>query len=340
MKRLLLVSILTLPGCQFGYIIKSGYEQARLLSLRTDNEKVLADDNTKEETKRKIRLAIEAKDFAENELGLKRTKNYTSFVQLDRPYVSYIISASQPFKMEQHLWNFPLIGKMPYKGYFSLQEAQAAEEDLKKQNLDTYLRGASAYSTLGYFKDPILSSMLHYEDHDLVNTIIHETVHATLFIKSSADFNERMAVFLGNIGTDMFYSKKEGPNSPTVQKIKSENADERLFSDFISQEIRELKSWYETVTPDNESKKQRLSEIQKRFKEQILPKLKIRNYSDFQKRELNNAYLLSMGNYITDLSDFERLYNALDRDFNKTLQKLMTLEKEKEPEIKLKSLIQ
>lgn len=331
---------LSLSGCHLNYLIKSGYEQAKILSQRIENEKVLADPNVSEEKKRKLRLIEEARHFAEEKLGLTPTKNYTSFVQLDRPYVSYIISAAPQFDLESYLWTFPIVGSVPYIGYFSEDEAKSEAIKLKQNGFDTYVRGASAYSTLGYFKDPVLSSMLNYKDSDLVNLIIHETVHATLYIKNSADFNERMAVFLGNKGTEQFYLEKEGPESKTLTLIKDENSDENLFSEFITQETNELKVWYKNPENKNlEQKGKKLGEIKKRFQSNILNKLKTESYKRFNSAELNNAYLLSLTTYVADLQDFENAFIKNNSDFIKTIHFFKQLEKSKNPEVELKKLV-
>lgn len=334
------IVLILLTGCQVGYIVKSGYEQAKILSSRVDNEDILKDPQAPEAQKRKLRLVEEAKIFAETNLGLIRTKNYSSYVQLDRPYVSYVVSAAPKFRLEHHLWTFPIVGSLPYKGFFSEQEAKEEAKKMEEQGFDTYVRGVSAYSTLGYFRDPILSSMLHYEDSDLVNLIIHETVHATLYIKSSADFNERMAVFLGNRGTEAFYTKKEGPLSETLRKIKLENEDEALFSNFITSESEKLKKWYESEPSlTEESKAARLKDMQERFARHLAPLLKSKNYSNFATLKLNNAYLLGLTTYVADLEDFERAFQKNNSDFKKTIEFFKQLQSAEKPEEKLKSLV-
>jgi predicted aminopeptidase len=193
-----------------------------LLNKRVPIEDVLKDPKIKPEIKRKLRLAQKAEQFAEQELGLKPTDNYESYVELNRPYVVYAVNASYKNRLEGYTWHFPIIGDVPYKGFFSLEDAKEEEKLLLKKNLDTYLRGVTAYSTLGWFDDPILSSMMSYSDHYLVETIIHETVHATIYIKDNADFNEQLASFLGAKGAEKFYLKHEGPDSKTLKNIKKE----------------------------------------------------------------------------------------------------------------------
>lgn len=329
-------------GCQMGYVFKSAYNQMSLLNQRVPIEKALQDPKLTEAEKRKITLAQEAREFAEKTLHLKPTQNYTSFVKLDRPYVTYVVSAAPRWELKHHQFSYPFVGKMPYKGYFQEKDAVELEDELKKENLDTYRRGVSAYSTLGWFKDPLLSSMLNYSDHDLVNTIIHETVHATIYIKHEADFNERLAVFLGNRGAEMFYLQKEGPDSKTLKQIQNENDDDRLFSDFISKKIKNLQEWYKNlpeVDRQESLRKEQFKSIQQSFRDELAPKLKGGGYKKFGEIELNNARLLVYKTYMQDLSDFEKLYEQEEKNFEKFLERCKSLEDAKDPANALKVLI-
>jgi len=306
-------------------------------------DEALKDPQLTDEQKRKIQLAQRARDFAEKELSLKPTKNYTNFVMLDRPYVTYVVSAAPKWQLKSFQWHYPIVGSMPYKGFFNEADAKKEEENLQKENLDTYMRGVSAYSTLGWFKDPLLSSMLRYKDYDLVNTIIHETVHATLYIKHEADFNERMAVFLGNRGAEIFYSQDEGPNSPTLKTVKNENADDKLFSTWMSGKLKTLEAWYEALPKDqqiDELRQKQFTQLQDDFKKELLPKLKTETYKKFQNTKLNNARLLVYRTYMQDLSDFEKLFEKTGKDFKKFLEECKSLEKEKDPVAALKAKIQ
>jgi predicted aminopeptidase len=330
------VFLFSLSGC---YYVKQGYSQLSLLSSRIPVEEALQDPTLSEEEKRKLRLAQDVRVFAEEKLGLKPTGNYTSFVKLDRPYVTYVVSAAPKWELRHHRWWFPIVGSVPYKGFFSEKDAKEEEADLREEGLDTYLRGVSAFSTLGWFRDPILSSMLRYRDEDLVNTLIHETVHATLYIKSNADFNERLAVFMGNWGTELFYREKEGPASKTVAEQKLENDDEKLFAEFISKELSLLEGWYKDVKEserNEEARQARLKEIQSRFESELRPRMKTKAYESFPKQQLNNARLLIYKTYLQDLSAFEKLAAKLNWDFRRFLDEVKTLEKHPEPEKGLK----
>ncbi len=342
MKWLCSLATTFLFSCQLGYLAKTGYHQVKLMSQRTPIEEILNNPAVPEETKTKLRLAQEASEFSEKELHLSKTDNYSSYVELDRTFPVYAVHAAEKWRLEHHHWYFPIVGNVPYLGFFNEDDAKDEASELAKKNFDVFTRGVSAYSTLGWFSDPIWSSMLRYKEHDLVNTIIHETVHATLYIKSSADFNERMAVFLGNRGAELFYLKKEGPKSKTLALIKKEVEDDKIFSEFIGQEISKLEQWYKD-RPENFSdenlRKKRLKEIQDTFRKTVQPRMKAASYSNFTEIELNNARLLLYKTYLQDLSDFEALYGLVNQDFREFLICCEKLKSHPTPEDGLKDLI-
>ena len=338
-----LFSFITLSGCQIGYLVKSAYSQADLLRRRVTIEDALLDPHLNPEQKRKLLLAKEAREFAEKSLGLKSTQNYTTFVQLDRPYVTYVVSAAPKNELVPYKWHYPVVGSLPYKGYFNPDDAKAEAEIMKKQNLDVFVRGVSAYSTLGWFRDPILSSMLGYKDYDLVNTIIHETVHATIYIKSEADFNERLAVFFGNKGAEAFYKAKADSGDIAGGKalidMANANHDDRLFSEFIGHELESLRKWYEerkALTLTDETRFARIGELKSRFHTGVRPRmLSTDAYKNFESAELNNARLLTYRLYYEDLNDFEVVFQKFGGDFHKMLEFCKSLEKVDDPKAEL-----
>lgn len=333
--------MLSSVGCQLSYYAHSAYHQSKLLSSRISIDRALRSHDVTEEQKRKLRLVQEVKKFAQNDLGLASSQNYTTFVQLDDKYVTYVVQAAYAWELKSYLWHFPLVGSVPYKGYFTRARAEEEARGFPKNQYDTYVRGVSAYSTLGWLQDSVLSSMLQYEDQDLVEVIIHETVHSTLYIKSAADFNERMATFLGQVGMKQFYQQKEGVDSKFIQIADDEIRDQKIFSKFISSELQDLKVWYEAnkgkITP--EIKTARLKEINQHFASQIKPQLKSGSYSGFEKRELNNAFLLAYKTYEYNLDDFAQVYSHFQGDFKKTLECLKGLKKSKNPDQGLKDLV-
>lgn len=309
------------------------------MANRIPVNEALNDSSLTEAQKNKLRLSQQAREFAFNDLHLKQTKNYDTYIDLKRPYVTWVVNAAYKWELKNYEWSYPIVGDMPYKGFFSEAEAKEEAEDLKKQGLDTHVRGVSAYSTLGWFKDSVLSSMLRYKDHDLVNTIIHEIVHTTVYIKNNADFNERLAVFIGNKGTEMFYKKLEGSDSPTLKTIIAEYEDDKLFSGFISAQIKQLETWYKSTSEQNEKLRQeQFEKIKEAFKAQVSPNIKAGSYSKFLTSEMNNATLGLLRTYMEDLSDFEKLYAKCGENMDQFIAKVKTLEKSDDPAADLKKL--
>lgn len=320
--------------------MKNGYHQARILGRRVSIDDAINANATTPEVRTKLLLAKEVRTYLRDKLKLKLGDNYTTYVQLDGPYVTYALSGAQAFRLEPYQWTYPLVGTLPYRGHFVKEDALEDERDLKSQGYDTYVRGVGAYSTLGWLSDPLLSSMLRYDDGNLVNVIIHETVHANLFVKGEADFNERLATFVGNLGTELFYLDKEGASSPMLKSIRENSADDKLFSDFLSSELEKLKEWYisEKDKMNADLKAARIKEIQSRFDTQVWPKMKTKDYAFFKSENLNNARLLSLRTYFYDLSDFEKVYEKLGRDFGKFFEFCRSLEKADKPEEALKRM--
>lgn len=335
-------SSVLISGCQLSYYLHGAYNQSKIHGSRMSVERTLRSSKLSGEQKRKIRLIQEVKEFGANHLGLKTKSNYNSFVQIDRPYVTYIVQAAPAWELEPYLWKFPIVGKVPYKGYFSKELADKEARGFDPTKYDTYVRGVSAYSTLGWLEDPILSPMLNYEDHDLVELILHESVHTTVYLKGSADFNERMATYLGQEGMRRFYLSREGENSEALAKSRTETDDQLLFSKFLSKELDELKVWYveNSRTMNTGLKKLRLAQVQERFRRELKPKLKSSVYENFGKRELNNAVLLAYKTYEYDLDDFAKLFRKFNDDFKLTLKYLRELKSSKDPEKDLKAYVQ
>ena len=311
------------------------------MNRRMPIAEIIADPKVEEETKRKLKLAVHARQFAETELKLKSTSNYTSYVKLEQKYISYIVSISPKTELKHKLWSFPFVGDVPYKGFFSEQEAQDEAKTFDPNKFDSYVRGASAYSTLGWFDDPILSSMMRYSDHSLVNLIIHETTHATLYIPDNADFNERLATFIGNLGTELYFKKLEGENSKTLKTVADISHDEKIFSEFISKEVDSLKQWYKNYKGKlpEEVRQSRLNEINSRFQKKIIPKTKTKRYHYFAKEKINNALLLSYRTYVYDLSDFRKAFEKNNKNFEKFIAFSKSLEDADDPEKALKKYI-
>lgn len=333
-----LFSILFLTSCQFGYYFSSAKNQISMMSNRVPIERVLKEYPLSQDQKDKIILSQQARDFAFDKLHLNKTKNYSTYIDLKRPYVTWVVHAAEKWELKNYEWSYLFVGKMPYKGFFNEADANEEAQSMREKGFDTYVRGVSAYSTLGYLQDSLLSSMLRYKNYDLVNTIIHELVHTTIYVKNNADFNERLAVFIGGKGTELFYKDLEGEHSKTLSIIIDENNDDKLFSEFITSEIKSLESWYKNNPQQEELREKRLEEILTRFDTNLKPKLKTNSYLKFEKEKMNNARLGLYKTYMEKLDDFENLYLKLNKDLNLFIETVKKLENSEKPEEDLRKL--
>ena len=202
-------------GCSPVYLAKAGWAEMKILKGRRPLDQVIQDQRTDEDTRKKLLLTRQARSFAIHQLGLNAGDSYTSFTQLETDTLAWVLSAAYRDRLESKTWWFPIVGRVPYKGYASEKGARKAESKLDAEGFDTYLRTTSAFSTLGWFADPLLSSLLRYDEVDLVETILHELSHNHLFVPGRVRFNESFATFVGRVGAIRFVCGPEGtPQNP------------------------------------------------------------------------------------------------------------------------------
>ncbi|MCZ0933115.1 MAG: aminopeptidase [Oligoflexia bacterium] len=334
-------SFFLLTACSnLGYFWSVSRGQMKLLKGKVSIEEALEKYDFTEEQKTKLKLVSEIKSFSKQKLQMDIDEDiYSSYVQLDRPYVTYLLRVSLAYELKAYEWSFPFTGSVPYKGFFDKKKATKEAKTFPKENYDVYIRGVTAYSTLGWFEDSILSSMLSYEERDFVVMIFHELAHTVLFFKDNVNFNERFAEFVGRKATLSFYLEKEGEKSENLQRMLFDWEDQITFSSFMTQEYNNLNEWYKTnkgkVTP--ETKQKRIRKIQVRFLTEIHPKLKTENYNYFSNIELNNAKLLSYRSYNFNMEEFEKLFNSskINKNIKAFIDYCFRFKDEENPEVAL-----
>ncbi len=322
--------LVAISGCSTApYIARLGLGQAKVLLFSRSNEAVFGDPSISQETKDRIKFALEVKRYAEQEIGLKETENYSSYYKVNGKGLLYVISACPKDSLIPYQWSFPIVGRMSYKGFFSLKEAEKEREKLEEAGFDTCLRRAWAYSTLGWFKDPIFSSMLDLNKALIAQIVIHELTHTTLFINDHLDFNEQMASFIGNQGAIEFFSERYGKDSPDYLYASNILDDDLSFGKFIDGICFNLQRLYSR----NLSREKKLEMRERIFLEAkegfrgLQVKLKTPLYHGFEDEELNNAVLLSYWQYIGGLELFKGLYNNLGKDLRKMIAFLKDVER-------------
>jgi predicted aminopeptidase len=330
----LLLCMVGLNGCGIGYLWHVAVGQTAILARQRPVEEALHDARLTPQEQQKLHLIVEVRTFAITQLGLYDSKSYTTFVQLDRPYVSYNLSAAPADALTPYVWRFPILGRMPYKGFFDKEYALHEQRALEEQGYDTYLRGVRAYSTLGYFNDPILSSMLAYDDALLINTIIHEMLHQTVWIKGSVSFNESLANFVGEHGTLAYLRQRYGVDAPAYQHYRALRADALVFEEYMQALIARLEALYhESLSREDKlhRKAQLLAEAAAAYPE-VFPRMQTTRYRNFFERQpLNNAVLLAFRVYHRDTTFFEQALAEQGGDLRRMIAYFKTLRADQIP---------
>jgi predicted aminopeptidase len=200
---LVVVAIVALPDVRF--VLRGGYEQARLLLRRRPLAEAQADTTLPATWRENIGLVMAARAYADSALGLAPGSSFTAFAEVGRDTLVLVLSAAPKHSLTPHQWWFPIVGRVPYRGFFSLARAQAAVRDFEARGYDTALRPASAFSTLGWFSDPLLSTTVDGHGPGVVATVIHEMAHTTLYVPNATPFDESFAELVGYRGAEAFF---------------------------------------------------------------------------------------------------------------------------------------
>ncbi|MEO8442647.1 MAG: aminopeptidase, partial [Betaproteobacteria bacterium] len=182
-------------GCStLGYYMQSVEGQLSLLQSRQEITQVLADPATPAPLKKRLERALTIRDFASSELKLPDNESYRSYADLRRPYVVWNVFATREFSINPEQWCFPIVGCVGYRGYFSKSGADNFASELRVEGYDAYVGGVPAYSTLGWFNDPMLNTFVNYSEYEVARLIFHELAHQVMYTKGDTEFNESFAV--------------------------------------------------------------------------------------------------------------------------------------------------
>jgi predicted aminopeptidase len=316
---LLLGAAALFSGC---YTLKQGTTMLGYLGQAVPLEALGEEDRLFVERVESIRR------FALEELGLKQSKNYTRYVKLDRDYLAAVVSASAKDSFSRHDFWYPVVGKLPYKGFFNVKDARKERVKLEKKGLDVWIRGVDAFSTLGWFKDPLYSYMKNYPDRDLAALIIHELFHATVFLKNHAQFNEELAEFVGTEGGRLYIEKTGLETDSGTDSREDARSDSAAFNTFIRSLIAELDILYKSNTPREEKllrKDEIIKEAKAKFEKEYDGIFKTPSYKGFIELPVNNAYLGLFMLYHEEDSFYKELYEKSGSDLARFIAAAKTL---------------
>jgi predicted aminopeptidase len=298
----------TLSACStVGYYAHLAHGELSLMSARRPIDNVVADPATDPKLKAKLELAEQARAFASDHLGLPRNASYTRYADLHRPYATWNVFAAKEFSVEPVKHCFPLIGCIDYRGYYDRERADREAAALKSQGYETYVGGSAAYSTLGWFADPILNTMIRWGDDELIGTIFHELTHQKIYIKDDSAFNESLAMFVQQEGLRQ-WRDIHGLPPADVSELQRENE----FTALVLQARDRLKALYASKLPPDEMRLRKHEEIARlRADYATLRDDKWhgdKDYDEWMSGDINNAKLLPFGIYNSWVDAFAALY--------------------------------
>jgi predicted aminopeptidase len=311
------------PGCTVGYLAQQGYFQAELLAGREPIDKAIEKGHVDAAGAEKLELIRKIKSYGKD-IGLSATNNYeTISPKWDRTI--WNLSACDPVSFRSKTWWFPIVGTMPYLGFFRRPDADRWADPLRHDGWDVYLRTAGAYSTLGWFRDPVLPGMLKWDEYDLAETVLHELAHATLWVPGSAQFNESFAGFVGEEAAMNYMVAKYGADGAPVVDVVESKEDGEKFRLMMHQLYQDLDAVYKdgshTVPEKVVKKHQILAALPSRVQGLGL------HHEDRYLRSVrmgtwNNARIVQYRTYNRSREWFEQIYLEQDRDVLKFIHRI------------------
>lgn len=296
------------------YGISQGKGQVSIIMNAEPIVKLINNDELSDSVKQKLSLILEIKQFAIDSLGINPTENYSTYFDQSKQSKLLTISACEPFSFKAKEWTFPFLGTVSYKGYFNRQKAEKEILNLRSENYDVDVYSPSGWSTLGWFKDPVLSGMLRRNTGSLANLIIHELTHGTLYVKNNVTFNENLANFIGDKGAERFLIFKYGKKSKEYIEYEENKQDEKIYNEYILKSKDRLDSLYNSFSDKvsehikKEKKKKLITGIAIGVNK--LPLNKTKNYFGYTLQAFyeGNAFFMAFDRYDSQYEVFEKEY--------------------------------
>lgn len=310
------VFIVPLSSCStVGYYSQAVGGHFKLMRARQPIKEILADEDADPELQEKLQTLVDARAFAAAELLLPDNDSYSTYVETGRSAVTWNVVAAEEFSLRPKTWCFPVAGCVSYRGYFDRADADAYAATLAQGNFDVSVGGASAYSTLGWFDDPVLDTMLRGGDIRYVGTLFHELAHQVLYVKDDSDFNEAYATFVEQIGVRRWLAHRD-----EASRIPGYDAWLLRVEEFVAllKRTREsLQALFETDLPANAMRdvKQNVFDIMQ-DEYQVLKESwgGYAGYDNWFKRDINNARLVAVSTYRRNVPAFYAMYEEADQD--------------------------
>jgi predicted aminopeptidase len=329
------IIVLAGSGCTLGgYYGQAMHGELEILAHRKSIEKLVADRRTPPKLKEQLQLVQKLRTFARTDLKLPVDGNYDQYVDVHRKYVVWDVQAAPELSLSPKTWHYPFVGTLAYRGYFSEKDAQAYGDHLRKEGFDVYVDGVEAYSTLGWFKDPLLNTFINTNEPELAEILFHELGHKRVFASGDTDFDEAYATEVGQEGTHRWLRLKG--DAKLMEEYDAEIARERQFVQLIMATRERLEKVYGNKSARVEQlrreKQQVFDDLRSQYAEMKAQWGGYAGYDEWFALDLNNAKLNTVANYFDYLPGFQRLLRENGGDLDKFYAAVERLAKEPKDE--------
>jgi predicted aminopeptidase len=308
------------------YYLQAARGQVAVMSARQPISKVLAAANTDPKLHARLEYVQAARQFASRELGLPDNRSYTTYADIKRRYVSWNVFAAPAFSVEARQWCFPIAGCVVYRGYFNEAAAQRYALKLRARGYDASVSGVPAYSTLGHFEDPLLSSMLNWNDAQIAATLFHELAHQVVYVSDDSAFNEAFATVVEQAGLQRWLTAQNLLNDWQRWQLDEQRANE--FYSLLLRTRERLRSFYASDVRGAErvfGKQQRLGELKFEYAQLKESWQGYHGYDYWFDRALSNADFIAIATYQRCVPGFERVLREVDGDLPRFYEEVKKL---------------
>ncbi len=326
----LVAAILFSVGCsQLRYYTQSASGQMEIINKRRPITAVLADPATSPELKQKLEAVMRIRDFASRELGLPDNQSYRGYADLQRPFVVWNVFATDELSLKPREWCFPVAGCVNYKGYFAEADAEAFATMQRENGFDVFVGSVPAYSTLGYFDDPVLNTFIHYPEPELARLIFHELAHQVVYVKDDSVFNESFATTVEREGV-LRWLVQQGDGAKQSSLVIAQTR-KTVYNQLVIETRVKLENLYASAM-DAQKKRERKREIFNELLENYARK-KIEwggytGYDRWMNASTNNAVIAAFGIYNQQEPAFSALLASQSNDLPKFYAAVKALAKQ------------
>ena len=308
-----------LGGCTtLGYYYQAVEGQMQMWHRSRPIQQVIDDTQTTEQLRKRLALVLRIREFASADLALPDNGSYRKYVEVQRPFVAWNVFATDELSVAPKQWCFPFVGCVAYRGYFSQTGAEHFAQGLQRQGLDVFVSGVPAYSTLGWFDDPVPSTILRYPDAELARLIFHELAHQVVYVRGDTMFNESFAVSVELEGVNRWLERYGDAAQREALALREER--KRAFVDMVLHYRDELKQMYASAIPDNEKREKKAQTFAALKAQYLALKASWSGYAGYDRffdQRLNNAHLVPIATYSGLVPGFRRLLAQNEGDFKR-----------------------